>query len=475
MKSPTAHILVSILLCLSVFANAQTAVDTTVITDSSKKIIIDEITVIGNKKTKDYIIRREVQFKKGDSISLYNLATELELARQQVYNTTLFNIVTIQYSYINANAIAVNLNVEERWYIYPTPLFQPVDRNLNEWLVKYKGDLDRVNYGLRFQHYNLTGRRDALRLSLLNGYTRHISFAYTQPYSNSNLTEGFAIGAGFSQVREVIYQTSKNNKLLFYNNGKFSSRVIFASAAYILRKAIRDRHTFAITFSHINIDDTIVTQRYNPKYFNDNSAIQNIIDISYLYQYINVNNIAYPLKGETYNFFVIKRGLGLTGGINMLSVEGGYNKYIPWKKNYYFSIQSYAKLKLPLDLAYLNQRAMGFGDHTLRGLQYYVIDGAAFGYIKTTLKKKVYSFKVPFPWKFISHKYIPFNFFAKTFADAGTVLAKNAYKTDLNNKLLYTGGFGIDIVTLYDINLRFEYAFNQLGQNGLFLHFQSGF
>ena len=39
----------------------------------------------------------------------------------------------------------------------------------------------------------------------------------------------------------------------------------------------------------------------------------------------------------------------------------------------------------------------------------------------------------------------------------------------------YTGGFGIDILTLYDLNLRLEYSFNQLNENGLFLHTKGGF
>ena len=57
----------------------------------------------------------------------------------------------------------------------------------------------------------------------------------------------------------------------------------------------------------------------------------------------------------------------------------------------------------------------------------------------------------------------------------GYALTKDKYATNLSNRLLYSGGFGIDILTLYDINLRFEYSFNQLGKNGLFLHNQSGF
>ena len=84
-------------------------------------------------------------------------------------------------------------------------------------------------------------------------------------------------------------------------------------------------------------------------------------------------------------------------------------------------------------------------------------------------------FKIPVPFKLKSLPYIPFTFFVKTFADLGFVYNKKEFATNLNNRLLYTDGFGIDILTFYDINLRFEYSFNQLNQKGLFLHTQSGF
>jgi len=45
----------------------------------------------------------------------------------------------------------------------------------------------------------------------------------------------------------------------------------------------------------------------------------------------------------------------------------------------------------------------------------------------------------------------------------------------LVNKLMYTGGFGVDIVTAYDLVLRFEYDFNQLGKQGLFFHVRNDF
>ncbi|MEZ5027861.1 MAG: hypothetical protein R2765_03650 [Ferruginibacter sp.] len=118
---------------------------------------------------------------------------------------------------------------------------------------------------------------------------------------------------------------------------------------------------------------------------------------------------------------------------------------------------------------------LGYGENYLRGLEYYVIDGVATALTKYTLKKKSFLLKCRSGFFQNYLQKIPFTFFAKTYGDSGYVYTKDIYTTRLNNRLLCSGGFGIDILTLYDINLRFEYSFNQLGENGLFLHNQSGF
>ena len=58
-------------------------------------------------------------------------------------------------------------------------------------VTKYDASLMRVNYGIKFEHYNLTGRKDKLKIFLINGYTRNISAYYSAPYSNPKLTKGF--------------------------------------------------------------------------------------------------------------------------------------------------------------------------------------------------------------------------------------------------------------------------------------------
>jgi outer membrane protein assembly factor BamA len=466
----------------SLYAQVDTNIVMHPLQDSSAKQHIQDIIIKGNKKTKTYIILREMRFKKGDSLTASHLAAELEQARQLVYNTTLFNEVKIEATPTSANDIIVTVTVKERWYIYPLPQFQIVDRSLNEWLKVYKGSLDRVNYGAKFTHYNLSGRRDQLRVYLLSGYSRNIAFSYSAPYSNSKLTEGFNIGAGFTQNREIAYKTSYNNKILFYppdslkkGTGVFVRDVWFANAGYTIRRGFFQRHIFNLSYNHYKISDSILLPKYNPHYFNENTTTKGFPELSYTFQYINVDNVSYPLTGKIAFVNLIKRGFGFTGNINMLQVEASFNKYISLGRKWYASTNLNGKIKLPFEQAFLNQRGLGYGDIYLRGLEYYVIDGVATALARQTLKKQIFSFSIPFPFKSKTISKIPFTFFAKTFGDLGYAYNKKAYQGYLNNRLLYSGGFGIDILTLYDINLRLEYSFNQLNENGLFLHTQGGF
>ncbi|MBK8495450.1 MAG: hypothetical protein IPL50_10790 [Chitinophagaceae bacterium] len=87
--------------------------------NSTSKICIKELTVSGTKKTRIYIVYREIQFKAGDSLLITDLQKELEQARFQVYNTTLFNEVKFELVALDANNININVQVTERWYLYP--------------------------------------------------------------------------------------------------------------------------------------------------------------------------------------------------------------------------------------------------------------------------------------------------------------------------------------------------------------------
>ena len=108
------------------------------------KLHIKNIIIRGNKKTKFYIIEREMHLKRNDSLPAIQLKEELEHSRQFIYNTTLFTEVKIEAIFINAYDIDILVEVKERWYIFPVPQFQLIDRNLNDWIKTFNASLSRV-------------------------------------------------------------------------------------------------------------------------------------------------------------------------------------------------------------------------------------------------------------------------------------------------------------------------------------------
>lgn len=218
--------------------------------DTAAAYTIHQVNISGNNKTKLPIIQREIQLRKGDTVLFNAVNGELQRIRQQVYNTNLFTEVKVEIDNISDSSFDINVAVKERWYIFPLLKFQLVDRNINEWLKKYNGDLGRVVYGVKFTHYNLTGRRDIMRVMLLNGFTRNASLSYFIPLSNKDLTQGFSFAGGYVENKEFIYKTAFDNKPVHFNNGGFSRKNIFAGIGFNYRKNILSSNYFNITYNH---------------------------------------------------------------------------------------------------------------------------------------------------------------------------------------------------------------------------------
>jgi outer membrane protein assembly factor BamA len=433
------------------------------------KLRVSNIEIIGNKKTKDYIILREMQIKPGDSVIIKNLSQELERSREFIYNTTLFVWVKITPRLVDAYDFDIIIEVKERWYIFPIPYFELADRSFNEWLKKYNADFDRVSYGIKFSHFNISGRKDQLSVTFINGFKRNISFEYIAPYTNPALTNGIRIGAGYFQTRELPYKTDYNNNLLYFKNDNFVKSEWYVKAGYSYRKALKKKQTFQIVFRHIMIDDSIILHK-NAGFFNNNSSSQNFIELEYKLQNTNVDNVLYPLQGNTSMISVKKQGLQIKGGINQFAINANYKKYNSYPHKWYSSIKLSGEIKLPFEQSYYNQKALGYEENYLRGDEYFVIDGVAFALAKLDLKKKILFFNIPTLIDSKTYNKLPFAMYAKIYADFGYVYSQHQFDSRLNNRFLYSGGFGIDIITLYDFKISIEYSVNQLNQKGLFLH-----
>jgi len=437
------------------------------IEDATGYYTIGNIIITGNKKTRKEIIERELTFKREEQITPDDLVRKMETGRQQLMNTALFSHVMIAAKDFDGNRVNILVEVKERWYLFPVPYFKPVDRNLNQWLVERGGSLSRVNYGAKLSYNNATGRNDKFRLWLINGYSKQISFSYLRPYIDKNLKWGLASSFVWGKNREINYNTVNDKQVFLKDPGRYVRRFMNGHMAVSFRPAIRTKHSFGIGFSSEEVNDTIVA--LNPSYFEPGRKRIGYPSLYYNMSYFDVDYIPYPTQGYAVQVSLSKNGLNNTINLWQLHVKGQANW--PLSSKTFLHLNGYAGIKLPFKQPYFNQRFFGYGDIYMQGYEYYVTDGVAGGFLKTTLSRELLNIKIRLPkGKGRGAERIPFRVFGKIYGNTGYVHNPQPGENDLSNKMLYSGGVGIEIVTLYDVAIRLEWSFNQLGQNGLFLH-----
>lgn len=436
--------------------------------NSSTPFRIGKILVEGNQKTKSYVIERELPFKKGDSVYLPDLVKGFEVARQQLMNTRLFNEVVVALSAFRGYEVDIQIQVKERWYLFPLPYVKAVDRNISEWLKQGMG-IDRINYGFKFNHNNFTGRNDKLRFWLISGYTKQLQFLYEQPYADKSLKHGFKVGLLYSFLKEVNYATINNQQAFI--DSLSGGKKWYAHIDYTYRPGLRTFNTVRFAWVRQQVDSQILV--LNPHFFNVSDNKISYPEFSYNLQYIHIDYIPYPLKGWMGETGILKKGIDKN--MNMWQWMGKLTYAVPLPKKWYFQWQGQFMLRSPSRQPFINQQLFGYRDYYLRGLDKYVIDGLNSGLSRQTVRKELFSFNLHANKISKSHDNIPFRFYAKTFLDLGYASNRINPENSLTNKLLYTSGLGIDVVSLYDFVLRFDYCFNQLHQNGLFLHIKSDF
>lgn len=435
---------------------------------------IRAILITGNKKTKERIILREIPIRQGDSYSIATLVSKFEDARRQLMNTTLFHSVIVAAKNFDGNNVDVSVEVKERWYLFPFPYFKPVDRNLNQWLVEQKASLDRVNYGGKLLYNNVTGINDKLKLYLFGGYTKQISLAYDRLYIDKHLKWGMKIFVATGKNREMNYNTINDKQAFLKDNDNYVRNFFISQAELTYRRAINTRHSFGIGFTKESVQDTIV--ELNPTYFNSGKKSVSFPEIYYTMTYYDMDYIPYPTKGYGAQISIGKKGLG-NKSLNLWQLTARGIGNWPLFTKTFFTLDVFGGIKLPFKQPYFSQRFLGYQDIFLQGYEYYVIDGVVGGYAKTTLTRELFNFKVRIPplKKGKEAQYIPFRIFGKTFGNTGYVHNPQPGENQLSNRMLYSGGVGIDILTFYDVTFKLEWTFNQLGQNGLFLHRKSIF
>ncbi|MCC6760593.1 MAG: hypothetical protein IT252_05225 [Chitinophagaceae bacterium] len=435
----------------------------------TSKTTIRSISIVGNRVTREAIVYREVAIRSGINYTNADLEKKMRLTKEQLMNTTLFVSVELRRVPAGDGFCDVQIVVSERWYLFPLPYFKVVDRNWNVWINDYKASLDRTLFGVKIAHNNTTGRNDKMNVWIIGGYTQQVEFKYQLPYVDKKMEKGFTVGMNYGRNREINYATD-SNKQLFKSLPSFGRDYLRVEAAFSYRKGSQKRFYLRSIFGWEKIDTAFFN--LNPNYLNGQLSAS-YLDIIANYQYFNVDYIPFPLRGWYIDMNASHRfskalGMSQIGGRALATWEFLPKTYINFQTAFAYTLQR--------QQAYFNNRMMGYGSLYMQGLEYNVIDGT-FGIMgRTTLRRKLFSttFKGPEKWKTYSR--IPFTFYLKGYGNLGYVYDKVPGVTNfMNNRLLRTAGFGLEIASIYDAVLKLEYSFNQFGQSGFFIHTSADF
>lgn len=435
-----------------------------------QKINIAHIFFEGNKRTKRSVLLREMNLHEGDSICLDSLDIYLHTNYLRLYNLNVFSAIHFKTEHASAQSIIIYVQVKEQWLLIPQADIQLADRNINVWWTEQQHDLSRVNVGLYVQQKNLSGNLDNLSLTAHLGYTQQFTAAYNRPYIDQKQKQGIAVSIGYSRSKELAYTTFENKLQFVHHDNDFLFSSGFINTTYTYRSAYRTRHIVNAGFYQYTIGDTINT--LNPHFFNNNSLRLSYVDLSYRYEYNGVDNWNYPRKGLKMVATLSNR-IGIEG-MNYQAIGGlelGLFKQL--HNRWYTSLVFRGKASLNQTQSYFLQAGMGYKSNSVRGYEYYVVDATKFGIGRISLKYEALRKRIHhLPFRYLPE--LPIWLYPKIFFDAG--YAQNNFVVNQNglaNTLLYSVGFGIDIITAYDLKLRIEFALNHLGENGLYLHANS--
>lgn len=445
--------------------------------DSSTYLKLNRVIVIGNEKTLDRIITRELSMQTGDSVRRTALDSVLQWDKNRIYNLRIFNSVKIHALELPGGHFDLLVEVAERWYTFPVPIFQLSDRNFNDWWQNYGHKLNRVNYGVKLYQYNFRGRNELIKLTAQFGFSRRLDFTYRIPYVNKKQTHGLTFLASFAEPKNLAYQTT-DHRLDFLSTRETLRTRYYGGVVHTFRKNFFETHNLSVEYEHGTIADTI--RKLNDNYYKSRSFLR-FGTLTYWFNSDHRDVLAYPLKGYAFTVSIKKIGVLPSDHLNQWAASLSYAWHKPLPRNFFFSNYTLGYSVTPSNLPYAQYYALGYGLQFVRGYEVRLIEGPGILLNKTTLKKRLYNrvLNLRFlPWEKFNK--LPIALYLKAYTDFGYVVNFPYYKernlnTSLSNTLLSGHGLGLDLVTAYDSVIRFEYSYSNDGRWGFYLNINKEF
>lgn len=432
---------------------------------------IEKIIIVGNNVTKDKIILRELTFSEGDILTGDELHYKMQRSRENLLNTSLFNFVNISRE-ITSHGLTILIVVTERWYIWPVILFEHADRNLPAWLKD--PDIARLNYGMQLNWNNFRGRNEILQLKARFGYKEQFSINYFKPNIDKEQKHGISLRFDKFRQHEIVFRSGANGSEYLRNDSAYLLESVIPTIIWHHRPGLYFSQELFLKYTDLTFNDPDFSEEYlgirsgnHQHYFTFGWSGE----IDYRDSWI------YPLKGYMLNLRLSQMGTKkFSFPKTYFGLQASYNK--PLLPRLYSGTALKIRLAKDEILPVYFRQALGYNTY-LRGFEYYIIDGNSYFVSVNNLKYALIP-RIDHRIKWIpleQFNKIHFSVYGGGFFDIGWVQGRY-YSTngdELLNKLLFSGGLGIDFVSYYDQVLRFEFTLNSLKEPGFYLHFEMPF
>ncbi|SFC16692.1 Surface antigen variable number repeat-containing protein [Flexibacter flexilis DSM 6793] len=438
---------------------------------------VDSIRIEGNRRTKPYIILRELTgLFAGDTVRV-DTALLFRQNANQIYNTQLFldaRVRSVPTADSTTHRRNIIITVSERWYTFPFPIIELADRSFNEWWYNRGADLRRINYGIRFTQNNCRGRKETFKATFQWGFTHKLEAAYTIPYINRKLNSGLMLGISYITNNNIAYIT-ENNKLLFFKNDTKVARTRFITRlAYDVRQHIFGSHHAEIGWARNTVVDT-VARWLNPSYFGNGSKVQHFGYVAYRYSYDRRDRKPFARKGFYFIWEIEKWGLSPKANVQSGATRLTFSYFKTLSPKWFWGIRTEAEWLFTPTLPYYNYKTLGYDMRVVRGYEKYVVEGRAPVLVKNSFRYKFLDKNWHYGgWKRIPNQFrsVPLQLYLQGHGDLGYVYQPQheAINARLSNTLLAGVGAGLVVVTFYDLVFRFEYSLNRQGERNMFFY-----
>ncbi len=432
----------------------------------SLKLKVKAVAISGNKITKDDIILREMSLKRGGLFTMKKYTQDL----LNIYNLGLFTKVDILPIPVANKEIVLNVDVQERWYLYPLPTGGVED---GEYWKKFWA-------ALNFKWYNVRGRNEQLSFSGRVYYNPSVSFSYSVPWIGEKLHLYSSYSIGYSKTRNqslvAVGQGNQGNTLTYEDNNydNFNFNTAITIGKYV-------NHDFSV-FTLIGYNYLRVST-YAPGRSINSTGKDRYLNVGVGATFDSRNIREYATRGYYLQTSYTRFGL-IDAALNFgrFSIES--HTFIPFQitKNYFITLASrvFSSLAVGADIPVYNHEILGYSNDYVRGWKGFAFEGedmlTAYNELRIPIISQRYVKGSDLPviksLPVIKEMNLRYGIFFTVIYDVGTVFYHD--ESIFNKKFLSGTGIGLDFVAPFGYMVRTEWTFRlgtpKVGQFSLSLN-----